>query len=51
LCGVQAQCLGLDAATLQPLQRIFGAGQVQVLTHLGRLEAALLRLDAGRTAI
>ena len=50
-CGVQAQCLGLDAATLQPLQRIFGAGQVQVLTHLGRLEAALSRLDAGRTAI
>lgn len=50
-CGVQAQCLGLDAATLQPLQRIFGAGQVQVLTHLGRLEAALSRLDASRTAI
>ena len=43
--GVRAQCLSLDAATLKPLQRIFGVGQVQVLTDERDAEAALARLD------
>ena len=29
----------------EPLQRIFGAGQVQVLTQMASLERALARLD------
>jgi hypothetical protein len=44
--GVKAQCLSLDAAMRKPLQRIFGAGQVQWLTRPAALDRALAWMDA-----